>query len=186
MQFPVSNWPENQTWSEAESCSPLMHSTNTFTHQQRNNCITYKKELYHHLAHVYSPCPHSPMFWIAFIWRCCARVSQFDKALELVDTSHRISAPQLEEPVHSVICQRELRLCQMHWFKRQSSNRGSLTQNGWRRAIWQEVHQHRLKQLQHHPPLLLLLSWSASGRHVHSSGFVSKRLTSSGSWEFRS
>lgn len=39
-------------------------------------------------------------------------VSQSDKALVLVDISHCISTSQLEELVHSVICQQVLRLCQ--------------------------------------------------------------------------
>lgn len=57
-------------------------------------------------------------------------VSQFDKALVLVDISHCISASQLEEPAHSEISQQVLRLCQMHGYKRESSNKGSLIQNG--------------------------------------------------------
>lgn len=58
-------------------------------------------------------------------------VSQSDKALVLVDISHHISTSQLEEPVHSVICQQVLRLCQMQRYKRQSSNRGNSETKWW-------------------------------------------------------
>lgn len=124
------------------------------------------------------------------------RVPQFDKALVLVDTSHRISAPQLEELVHSVICQQVLGLCQMHWYRRQSSNRGSLIQNGGWWEIWQEVHHLPLRLYRvvlvffsflsfspSSPSPFLMCHWPDMSTHQDLSA---GRLASSGSREFRS
>lgn len=69
-----------------------------------------QKQLYHNLE----PFPSSPPpCFESILSEDALCVSQFDKALVLVDISHRISTSQLEELVHSVICQQVLRLCQM-------------------------------------------------------------------------
>lgn len=94
-------------------------------------------------------------------------VSQSDKALVLVDISHCISTSQLEELVHSVICQQVLRLCQKQWYKRQSSNRGALRQNGGWWANWQEVYHHPLNHLQR---LFLTCLWPTSTHQPLSAG----------------
>lgn len=75
-----------------------------------------QKQLLHHLetAFLSRPPPNVLNLFLSGDALCvCVYVSQFDKALVLVDISHRISTSQLEEPVHSVICQQVLRLCQM-------------------------------------------------------------------------
>lgn len=90
-----------------------------------------KKQLYHHLEGFPSRSSTSVFFESVSIWRCLMCVSQSDKALVLVDISHHISTSQLEEPVHSVICQQVLRLCQMQRYKRQSSNRGNPETKWW-------------------------------------------------------
>lgn len=106
-----------------------------------------KKQFYHHLEGFPSRSSTSVFFESVSIWRCLMCVSQSDKALVLVDISHHISTSQLEEPVHSVICQQVLRLCQMQRYKGGLQIEETLRQNGGRRASWQEVYHHALNHL---------------------------------------
>jgi len=69
--------------------------------------------------------------------------------------------------VHNVICQQVLRLCQMQWYKRQSSNKGTV------RQIWWTV-----RELTGGVPSPTEPSTAAppEGRHVRSPAFVRQRL----------
>lgn len=136
-----------------------------------------KKQLYHHLEGFPSRSSTSVFFESVSIWRCLMCVSQSDKALVLVDISHHISTSQLEEPVHSVICQQVLRLCQMQRYKRQSSNRGK----PWDKMVDGERADRRCTIT--HWTIYCGFSWRASSRRVHSSAFVSERLACSGKAE---
>lgn len=138
IQSPVRNWPASQTYNCQQKHEAFLH-----THFSNTCLCTIFPSL-------------SPVFWIYFIWRRLAYVSQFDKALVLVDISHHISTSQLEELVHSVICQQVLRLCQTQWHKRQFSNKGTLRQNGGWWENWQEVYHHPMNHLQH---IFLTCGW---------------------------
>lgn len=114
MQFPVSNWPASQTYCCGQRHEAVLHTsifTNTSVQPTEKPLYYLQKQRHHHLELFPSSVPHQCFESILSEDASC--VSQFDKALVLVDISHRISTSQLEEPVHSVICQQVLRLCQM-------------------------------------------------------------------------